>query len=120
MDLPERVRRERELRGLSVRRAAELGGTSNETWGKYERGLTGLSPKVRTAVARAFEWPMDWPEHPPRERRGAVEPQTDAVSRLRSEVEALAHQVQKQAYALSSLTAAVEALARRVSEGPVP
>lgn len=106
------MKRERELRGLSVRRAAELGGTSNETWGKYERGLTEVSPKVRTAVARAFGWPMDWPEAPPRASKAPAAPGVDSVTQLRLEVEALARLVREQAIELGALRDAVELLRR--------
>jgi transcriptional regulator with XRE-family HTH domain len=110
VDLPDRVRQERELRGLSVRKAAELGGVSNETWGKYERQLTGLSPKIRTAVATVFGWPMDWPERPPRPARSGGTMPLDAVSQLRREVEELALVVQEQAHQIGELMGVVAEL----------
>lgn len=71
-DLRQRVTAWRTRRGLSIRRAATLGGISNETWGRYEE--TGkLTPTIRSAVASAFGWPADWPENPP------VEDETDPL-----------------------------------------
>jgi hypothetical protein len=65
MRLVERVQLERRHRGLSIRAAAsKLSLISNTTWDKFER--TGVaSPKVREAIARTFDWPMDWPEELP-------------------------------------------------------
>ena len=60
----ERVREEVRLRNMSVRQAAAAGGVSNTTWGDYY--ATGIAtPKMREAVARAFDWQLDWPENPP-------------------------------------------------------
>lgn len=53
---------ERERRGLSVRRAAQMGGVSNTTWARFEAGDTPLTGKMRLAVAEAFGWSTDWPE----------------------------------------------------------
>jgi hypothetical protein len=55
---------ERRRRGWSIRTAAERGAVSNTTWGRFEAGhqLTGT---MRQAVARAFTWPLSWPETTP-------------------------------------------------------
>lgn len=61
-----RVQVERQLRGSwSIRRAADESGTiSNQTWSVFEtNGI--VTAKVRVAVAKAFDWPMDWPENLP-------------------------------------------------------
>jgi hypothetical protein len=64
MELAGRVAHERRMRALSIRKAAQIGGTSNQTWGVFEQ--TGIvTPSVRAAVSQVFEWPMDWPENPP-------------------------------------------------------
>ncbi len=60
----ERVTLERTHRAWSVRTAASRGGISNETWGRYEKGGK-LTPDMRAAIAKAFDWSADWPENPP-------------------------------------------------------
>lgn len=61
----ERVRIERHLRGgWSQREAAELGGTSNQTWSLFEK--TGrVTEAMQGAVMAAFDWPGDWAENLP-------------------------------------------------------
>lgn len=56
------MRAERNRRALSVRQAAVLGGVSNTAWGDMEHGVVDLTPRLRMAVAAAFDWPEDWPE----------------------------------------------------------
>lgn len=64
MDLRERVIHERKLRFPSQRQASAAGRISNTTWGRFETSGE-VTPAIRKAVARAFEWPKDWPENPP-------------------------------------------------------
>lgn len=64
-DLVERVRAERTRRGMSIRAASSAGGVSNTTWGAFEAGTASLGGSMRVAVAKAFDWPTDWPEMPP-------------------------------------------------------
>jgi transcriptional regulator with XRE-family HTH domain len=66
MDIRKRVADERRMRGLSGRAAASLGGIANTTWSGFEAGGQ-LTDGVRRAVAKAFDWHMDWPENPPAE-----------------------------------------------------
>lgn len=65
--LRELVAAERRRHGWSIRRAAEHGGISNTHWGRFEKG-GDITAGVRVAVARAFNWPTDWDEHPPAAR----------------------------------------------------
>lgn len=55
---------ERTRLGLSVRKAAALGGIANTSWGNYEAGLD-LTDQTRLAVAKALDWPEDWPTNLP-------------------------------------------------------
>jgi hypothetical protein len=48
-----------------MRRAAEAAGVSHTWWDLVERGAQRRHDKAREAVARAFDWPLDWPENPP-------------------------------------------------------
>lgn len=57
----EAVRLERTRRGWSVRTAAQHGGMSNTAWGDMEAGERAVSPLFQRAVAKAFDWPLDWP-----------------------------------------------------------
>ena len=76
-DLRERVKEERKLRSLSVRRAAQAGGCSNTIWGDWENGKTAdVGDTLRAAVVTAFGWPADWPEHPPPSRVRPDDPAT--------------------------------------------
>jgi len=80
----------RRLRGMSQRAAAQAGEVSNTTWGRLESGEIGLTPVTVLAVARAFNWPEDWPESPPDEKvsepdvalREAVDVLTDRIDEL--------------------------------------
>jgi transcriptional regulator with XRE-family HTH domain len=56
----DRVRLERLRRKWSVRQAASAGGISNTHWQAFENGLQELTPGLSAAVARAFEWDLDW------------------------------------------------------------
>jgi DNA-binding XRE family transcriptional regulator len=62
------VTQERAARMMSVRQAAAAGGISNTTWHDWEDGRRDLSPKMRDAVAKAFDWPADWNFNPPAQR----------------------------------------------------
>jgi transcriptional regulator with XRE-family HTH domain len=64
-ELLDRVRTEREVRGLSIRQAANGTSVSNTTWNRWERGGGPPPASIRKAVAEAFGWPLDWPENPP-------------------------------------------------------
>jgi transcriptional regulator with XRE-family HTH domain len=115
-ELRERVKRERRLRGWSVRRAAtesdknpNIGGISNTTWGQYEKAGV-LSDTIRVAISIAFGWPRDWPVNAP-----ATPPEDEGariahlIVQLDERLADLQRQGEKQA-------AAVEDLARRDSE----
>lgn len=91
-----RVRDERFARGWSVRRAAQEGGVSNQTWGSYENGGP-LTVRMRAAVQRAFSWPATWPEEP-----------VNAVRQ--DEAAALRHLIAEQALQMEQLIARVEDL----------
>lgn len=97
VEIVDRVKVERQLRGWSVRAAAAHGQCSNTTWGTYEASGK-VTAKVRTAVALAFDWPGGWPENPPPvapiddERIAAIERE---VAELRAVVEQLAQEVQR-------------------------
>lgn len=62
--MQDRVALERRRRGLSVRRAAQIGGVSNTTWSRYEES-GHLTDSMRVAVAKVMGWRTDWPESPP-------------------------------------------------------
>lgn len=69
VDARERVAREMRVRGWSVRRvaatASERGAhVTNTTLGRYLDGGEA-TPKVRQAIAAAFDWSGSWPEDPP-------------------------------------------------------
>ena len=66
VDLRERVATERMYRGgMSIREASVAGSISNTTWSKWEAGSSELTNKLAAAIARAFDWPADWPSNPP-------------------------------------------------------
>ena len=54
------MRTERRRRGWSQRQAAEHGGVDNGLWSRMEKGSVAISDRSRAAVAKAFEWPLDW------------------------------------------------------------
>jgi hypothetical protein len=113
VDRVARVAVERRLRGWSGREAAIAGGISNTTWSKFE--ATGeIGDAMRRGAAKAFGWPMDWPENLPVMEIVGV----DAVSQLRAEVERLARVVQAQGLQIVELTSAVRSMqARRSGAG---
>lgn len=88
--LRERVRAERAVRMLSIRQASNAGGISNTSWSSFENGKTGLTVRMRYAVAKAFGWDDDWPfTQPPTLRLVSsavtleeVDAKVDAVLRL--------------------------------------
>src|ERR1700756_4997753 len=53
------IRRQRELRRLSVRRFAEIVGISNPYLSQIERGLRAPSDRVVEAMARSLKMSMD-------------------------------------------------------------
>lgn len=59
------VRTERLRRNLTPLAAGQLGGISKAGWINIENGTARRIDHWRYAVARAFDWPDDWPEHPP-------------------------------------------------------
>jgi hypothetical protein len=90
----ERVREEVRLRNMSVRQAAAAGGVSNTTWGDFY--ATGIAtPKMRDAVARAFDWPLDWPENPPPLPEAREDQLIKLVAALALEVRGLADEVRE-------------------------
>lgn len=119
-DLIDRVELERRLRGWSVREAGAQGGISNTTWASFE--ATGMvTPKVRIAIAKAFGWPSSWPEELPEppvifqgeppvspndvsQLRGRVDSMESELDRLRSQVVALAQQVERQGHRMDEMT----------------
>ena len=91
MDAPldhQDVKRERERRGWSIRDAANHGGISNETWGRFEHSGR-ITNKVRQAVAEAFDWPLTWPDM-------ASQADVDVVLTKLSELETLVRVLQRQ------------------------
>lgn len=89
----EAVKRERRLRGWSVRAAATAGGVSNTTWSTYE--ATGvLTDKMQRAIVQAFGWDATWAEHlpaePPSSGEDVLRMLVDEVAALRRHVELLA------------------------------
>lgn len=112
MELRKRVAHERMMRGaMSIRQAAQLGGTSNQTWGVFEKTGT-VTAAVRSAVAQAFGWNMDWPENPP----PVVTLPNDVADELRAEVLALRAQVEELVSKADGLNAAQEAIATAAVE----
>jgi hypothetical protein len=59
--LRQEVKRERGRRAWSVRTAASNGGISNTAWGEYEK-VGALTNGTQAAIAKAFGWPVNWPE----------------------------------------------------------
>jgi hypothetical protein len=82
-ELVARVRAELKLRNWSTRKAeVESGGiASATTFGNWFAKGGPPTPKVREALARAFEWPDDWPENPPPLQRSRHDP--DVLEELR-------------------------------------
>ncbi len=89
--LADRVRHERLRRGWSVRDAAAAGSISNTYWGKFEDYRQSLTPMIATAVAKAFDWPADWPDAADGQ---PVNRQADEMAQLRREVDALRQAVE--------------------------
>ncbi len=94
--LADKVRLERVRRGWSVRKCASLGEISNTWWAKFEEGKQPLSEAITLAVAKAFDWEMDWATQP-----GAVD--VDVLA-------AVAQQVRTSAAEVGSLRGAVRSL----------
>lgn len=61
-ELADKVRRERLNRGWSVRQASSAGRISNTYWGEFEDYKRQLTPTIAAAVAKAYDWPADWPD----------------------------------------------------------
>jgi DNA-binding XRE family transcriptional regulator len=85
--LRQRVTQERAARMMSVRQAAAAGGISNTSWHDWEDGRRELSPKVRAAIAQAFDWPSDWNFNPPAQR--VFEQQDATLDALHEKVDAI-------------------------------
>lgn len=95
-----RVVTERRYRGLSARKAADLGQISNTAWSRWERGQAELTGTIRHAVARAFSWPNDWPENLPPEPTGGgyattLEGLSAELGQVAASVDALGEQLQR-------------------------
>ena len=103
--LRQRVEAERHRRFPSVREAARVGGISNTTWDRYEKGgkLTG---RMRLAVAQAFDWPTDWDQE--------LSQQQPDDGDVRGQVARLAEAHQETAETLAVLLGEFAALKRRV------
>lgn len=99
MELIERVRMERRLRGWSVRQAAAAGGISNQAWSVFERG-GAITGGIHRAVMQAFSWPETWQTDPPEVPIG----QADVVAELRSEIEGLRAQLAEVLEVMAQLT----------------
>lgn len=102
--LRDRVAAERNRRGWSVRTAAQAGGISNTLWGRFENGDSDVTPKVRHGVARAFDWPDEWPERTP-ELPQLAEIRDEAAERFGAILDAL-----------RSMSSRLEQLERRISQ----
>jgi hypothetical protein len=88
----EAVIAERRRRGWSIREAARIGGTSNQTWGLYER--TGdMSNAMRRAIPQAFGWSTGWETDPPAPT-ATLTTLTVEIAELRAQVTALAEVVE--------------------------
>lgn len=97
MNLRERVTAARRLRGWSIRAAAYAGGIANTTWGNWENGnVEEPSDKVRSAVSKAFDWPMDWPENPLPPNDHATYETLDAIATRLDAHERLLHHIARQ------------------------
>ena len=93
------VVRARAVRGLTPAGAAEQSGISHQAWRNWENGMSDLTPRMATAIAKSFGWNADWPWEPPTDPSyGTTTLTTD--EKLQMILEQLA-----------SLTAAVERLA---------
>jgi hypothetical protein len=97
-----RVERERRLRYPSARAAATAGEISNTLWSRFEKD-GNVTDAVRAGVARAFDWPMSWPEQLPPE----VEPRPDELTQLRDDHAALSDEVNRLRGELAALRATV-------------
>src|SRR5215207_8269029 len=113
----ERVTAERLLRSWSVRTSATRGGVSNETWGRYEAGGP-LTLAMRSAIAQAFTWPADWPEHPPPLNSNAtpVGPDTALLLDHVAEVNATVNGLEALGRLTDDRLLQVEALGRLIDE----
>lgn len=107
----ERVIAERRRRGWSQRRAAVAAGVANTHWANYERGdvgLDGTRQSMRTAVADAFGWELDWPESPPAH---PVQPSSAAVRQVAED--AVLQVMKTMTDGRADIIAAIESLSRR-------
>jgi hypothetical protein len=98
--------------------AAEASGLTirPETWRAFERADYKLTPRVRTAVARAYGWPDSWPEELPAD--DDVKPQAANLHELAERIERLADNQEQVTRALAQLTEAVLQLGRQLDAGP--
>lgn len=71
------VIRARAVRGLTATGAAESSGISTQTWLNWESGDTGLTPRVKNAIALSFGWDTDWPWNPPAADAGTIRRSVD-------------------------------------------
>lgn len=110
-DAVERVRKARNSRGWSIRTAASEGGTSNQTWGTFEK--TGnLTDTMQQAIMKAFGWPASWRDDDP-------EPGVslrDEVARLQAQVAHLAEQMKTVRRQLAGMGVEVERTAGRTRQ----
>jgi hypothetical protein len=97
---------ERRVLGLSQRQAAAAGGTSNQTWSRFEESGK-VTDAIYAAVIKAFDWPSDWPENPPAATVGELDELAARMAALVLTFEALLKWLDSQ---LSELGADMSAL----------
>ena len=84
----ERMTAERRRRGWSQRQAAEHAGVDSALWSRMERGEVPITDRSRAAIARAYDWPLDWPDVEPGAPPTSVSRLDDLEARIR-DLEAL-------------------------------
>jgi hypothetical protein len=107
---------ERQRRGMSARRASEIGGITNTVWSKFEAG-GNITPGLRKAVANAFGWPHSWPEQLP-DLTPEPEAREDELTQRLERIEGLV--VQLLQGQIAGLTGLEELLQQRLPEAGTP
>lgn len=92
--LRQKVKFEREQRGLSIREVCKGLEISDTAWANYESGkVKRLTGNMRRSIATAFGWPINWTADEPTTE--TAPPAVDEVAELRGRVEELEQVVRR-------------------------
>ncbi len=94
VDARDRVRAEITLRGWSDRAASIHAGFSNTVLNVYFR-TNRVGPTLRSGLARAFGWELNWPENPPPLPEAREDQLLKLIAELALEVRELATEVRE-------------------------